>query len=514
MPYRIWTTLPFMTALLLAASVPAADWPQWGGTNQRNLVSSETHLPESVSPGKLVDGQQRLDLSTALNVAWAVRLGSITFGNPVVARGRVIVGTSAPTIDPRFTGDRGAVICFDAVTGDLVWQLNAPNDPKANANLARSQKLGICSSATVDGDRVYVLGYRCDALCLNFNGLTNGNQGAFQDEAAYQGGSGKPPIATTSADADILWRFDVTGTLGIQPHDAMSSCPLVYGDLVYFGTDVAVNQKHKVCETPHAPSLVALNKDTGEPVAGDAEEIGTRVFHGQWSSPSLAEVNGKPLLFYGGGDGICYAFDPKPEPRPSEPMGVLRKVWSFDVNLGNKLPYKLKGGGGPSEIIGTPVCVDNRVYVAIGQDWTHHIDKGRLVCIDATGASDITQTGKIWSYDDISHTVGTVSVTGGLVYIADVAGKVHCIDAVTGKVCWVYDCKAPIWGGTLVADGKVYVGTSHGKLLILAAGREQRLISEASLGSPIAGTPVAANGTLYVATYKALYAFRNADRMP
>ena len=94
MPYRIWVTLAFMTALLLGASVPAADSPQWGGTNQRNMVSSETHLPQSVSAGKLVDGQQRLDLSTAQNVAWAVRLGSITFGNPVGARGRVIVGTS------------------------------------------------------------------------------------------------------------------------------------------------------------------------------------------------------------------------------------------------------------------------------------------------------------------------------------------------------------------------------------------------------------------------------------
>lgn len=507
MSYRLSGHWLAVTLLLPISLASAADWPQWGGNNARNMVSGETHLPEMVAGGKLVEGQQQLDLTSAKNVAWAVRLGSITFGNPAVARGRVIVGTSATSVDPRFTGDRGAVMCFNEADGSLVWQLSGPSDHKFNKNLTPG-KLGICSPVTIDSDRVYLLGYRCDALCLNFDGLAHGNQGVFQEEAAYQGGVGQPPIPTTDKDGDIIWRFDIARSLKMQPHDAMSSALLVYGDLVYFGADASVNMGHKVSDTPHAPSLVALNKQTGELVATDHEEIGTRVFHGQWSSPALVDVNGSPLLIYGAGDGLCYAFDPKPEIKPGEKVGTFRKIWSFDANLGNKQPYKSKGG--PSEIIGTPVCVDGKIYVAIGQDWTHKVDKGRLVCFNATGTGDITESGRVWSYEDISFSVGTVSVADGLVYITDQSGKIHCVDAETGKACWVYDCKTPIWGGTLVADGKVYVGTSRGKLLILKAGREQQLISEAALNDPIAGTPVAANGTLYVATYHALYAFRDA----
>ena len=60
---------------------------------------------------------------------------------------------------------------------------------------------------------------------------------------------------------------------------------------------------------PLAPSLIALEKHTGKLVAQDDEKIGTRLFHGQWSNPSLGRVNGKDLVFYGGGDGICYAFE-------------------------------------------------------------------------------------------------------------------------------------------------------------------------------------------------------------
>ena len=85
------------------------------------------------------------------------------------------------------------------------------------------------------------------------------------------------------------------------------------GDLVYFGTCNAKTM-HKYVPFPNARSLIALDKKTGRLVAVDNADIGKGIFHGSWSSPSLATVNGRPLIFYGGGDGVCYAFDPKPVP--------------------------------------------------------------------------------------------------------------------------------------------------------------------------------------------------------
>jgi len=136
-----------------------------------------------------------------------------------------------------------------------------------------------------------------------------------------------------------------------------------------------------------------------------------------------------------------------------------------------------------------------------------------LNCIDATKTGDITKTGKVWSYDKIGRAISTVSITAdGLLFIAEYAGKIHCLDAETGKVYWVHDAQAHIWGSTLVADGKVYVGTEDGTFFVFAASKEKKKISEANFGEPIYSSPIAANGVLYVETPTHLYAIMKLEK--
>ena len=51
----------------------AADWPQWGGGSSRNMVSSETGLPDSWSPGKYKGNTEEIDMPTTKNVKWIDR---------------------------------------------------------------------------------------------------------------------------------------------------------------------------------------------------------------------------------------------------------------------------------------------------------------------------------------------------------------------------------------------------------------------------------------------------------
>ena len=88
---------------------------------------------------------------------------------------------------------------------------------------------------------------------------------------------------------------------------------------------------------------------------------------------------------------------------------------------------------------------------------------------------------------------------------------IRCIDAKTGQVCWTHETKGEIWASPLVADGKVYVGTHRRDFWILAAGREKKVISTITLDSPIAGSPIAANGVLYVTTMRKLYALQKSQ---
>jgi outer membrane protein assembly factor BamB len=156
-----------------------------------------------------------------------------------------------------------------------------------------------------------------------------------------------------------------------------------------------------------------------------------------------------------------------------------------------------------------PVFYKNRVYVAAGGDPWHGKRLGGLYCIDATKRGDITKSGRIWSYMGLGQSISTVSIKDGLVYIASYGGRIHCLDAETGKLQWSHDTDGEIYGSTMVAGGKVYVGTGmrrKGDLWIFSAGRTKKVIRQIRLDAVIHSTPIAANGTLYVATGRTLYA--------
>ena len=115
-------------------------------------------------------------------------------------------------------------------------------------------------------------------------------------------------------------------------------------------------------------------------------------------------------------------------------------------------------------------------------------------------AATSRKTGKIWTYQGLDRTLSTVSVADGLVYVSDVgrpAALPRRRDRQTATGSTTPRCE--VWGSTLVADGKVYMPTSKG-LWVLAAGKELKVLSRINLGAKVYASPVAANGTLYVAT--------------
>jgi outer membrane protein assembly factor BamB len=159
------------------------------------------------------------------------------------------------------------------------------------------------------------------------------------------------------------------------------------------------------------------------------------------------------------------------------------------------------------------VIYENRLYVTIGQDPLHGRGRGALSCIDPTGTGDLTKSHCLWQYTDMGRSMSTVSIADGLLYVAETWGKIHCLDARTGEVQWIYDLDDEIWSSTFVADGKVYIGTRSG-LTVLAAGKKKEHLADIKLGSPVWSVPSAANGVLYVASQKNLFAVKDKGEMP
>jgi len=510
---RFWLLVLSCTAPGLALQALAADQPQWGQAWSRNLVSEERHLPDSFDP------------ETGRNVKWSVALGDETHGTPIVAGGRVYIGTNnGHPRDPKHQGDRGVLMCFDEQTGRFLWQLVVPK--RVEDIYFDWPNSGLCSPVTVEGDRVYVVSNRGEVMCLDALGLSNGNDGPFRDEGVHMTPhrADEPPLKPDSVlkpgplDADIIWLFDLTTGAGIWSHDGAHSSILIRGDYLYLNTGTGVDNTHKRIRTPEAPSLVVLDKRNGRLVARDNEHIAPNIFHCTWSSPSLADVNGRPLLFFAGGNGVVYGFEPLAEragPEPAALPAFLQKTWWFDFDPAapkeNVHRYNGNRRESPSNIFGMPVFWHNRLYVAGGGDIWWGKNEAWLKCIDATGTGNITTNGLVWSYPLQRHVMATPVVANGLAFIGDCGRTFHCVDAETGQPCWTDQLKGEAWASPLYADGKIYLGTRNGTFYIFAASREKKILSTVNLGSAISSTATAANGVLYIATMRRLYALRDSS---
>ena len=480
--------------LVLFCSLRADDQPQWGQKFSRNMVSAETGLPDHFDP------------TTGKDIKWIAPLGTSTYSSPVVANGRVFIGTNnANPRDTRHKGDRGVLMCLDEDDGSLHWQLVVPKivgDPRVDWRMA-----GMCSPATVEGDKVYMVSNRGEVMCLDINGQTNGNDGPYTDEGRHMVPPGDEPLDVTGIDADIIWMYDMIAEADVHQHDSAHCSILLHGDYLYVNTSNGLDTNHTHVKEPDAPSLIVLDKHTGKLLARDDGRIGDRIFHCTWSSPALGRIDSRELIYFCGGDSICYAFDVLDSPPAS---GRLKNVLRFDCDpeapKENVHKYIRNRDESPSHIMGMPVFHDNRIYVTGGGDIWWGKRRGWLKCFDATGSGDTTASAEIWAYTVDTHCCATPAVSKGMVFFGDCGKTFHCVDARTGKSFWTHQTKGEIWGSALAADGKVYVGTRRGEFLVFAASKERTVISSIELDSPINSSVTAANSVLYVATMKNLYA--------
>lgn len=480
------------------------DWPMFGGTPSRNLIA-ET---KSVSVDfELQEGGK--------NVLWSRQLGSQTYGNAIVAAGKVLVGTNnGAGLRPKYPADQdlGVLLCFDSDSGDFQWQLSCEKLESGKANDWPLQ--GIASSPIVEGNRLWVVTNRCELICLDVNGFHDGTNDGVTDE-----------VDTEKEDADIIWKLDMISQLGVFPHNLANSSPVIHGDLVFLLTSNGVDESGVDIPAPNAPSFIAVNKTTGQ-VAWTRNDPGKNILDGQWASPAIGIVNGKAQVYFPGGDGWLYAYD----------ADTGEEIWKFDMN-----PKAATWGGGgrgdKSYMIATPVFIENSVLLAIGQDPESGAGVGHLYRIDATKNGDISaelgesgapgspnpNSGVIWHFggydaetDDnrIRRSLSTVSVAEGLVFCADLAGYVHCLDFKSGERYWEHDMLSSVWGSTMVADGKVFIGNEDGNLVVLEASKDgPDVLAEIPTQnySSIYSTPTFANGKLYLTDRVRLYCVKVSE---
>lgn len=457
--------LSLLLLLALSLKVRADEWPMWGGRPDRNMVSTEKKLPAGWEG---TGGKQ---------LKWTAALGTETMGNPVVAGGRVLIGTNneAPQ-DPSVTGDRGILKCFSAADGKFLWQ--AVHD-----RLGKDEDyagIGLCSTPCVVGDRVYYVSNRAELVCCDLAGFSDG-----ENDGPFTGETRKGP-----ADADFVWILDLKKDFGVAPHQASACSPVVVDGRVFILTGHGVDEKTHLVKDPSAPSFIAVDAASGKLLWKDASP-GAKILAGQWASPAYGVVDGKPQVAFPGGDGVLYVFEPA--------TGKL--LWRFDGKS-----HESTAPDGKREtanhFISAPVYAAHRLFIASGQDPENGDQPGCIRAIDARSGKELWKlAGK-----DFGCSISTVAVREGIVYATELGGYLSAMDIETGKRHWRFDLLSNIWGSPLVADGKVYVRNSDGELVTFKEGPEVKKLATSTLPGLGHGTVVISDGVLYLAGGTKLYA--------
>jgi outer membrane protein assembly factor BamB len=456
-------------AVTIGLAAGEADWPMWGGSPSRNMVSDMKGLPTS------------WDVKTGKNVKWVAELGSQSYGNPTVGDGVVMIGTNNEAMrDPKQPGDRGVRMAFNEETGEFMWQATFEKLSSGRANDWPYQ--GIASSPAIVRGVAYFTSNRGQIIAADVQGFHDGeNDGPYKDEKF-----------TGKTDIDIIWMYDMMEEVGSFPHNLSNCSPVIDGGLLYCTTSNGQDESHVNIPSPKAPSIIALEIESGKLKWEDAS-VGDRILHGQWSTPAVGDIGGVRQVVHAQGDGWVRGYEAQSG----------KKLWEFDTNPKDAVWPKTR-----NEVISTPVIYNNVVYIANGQDPEHGEGVGHMYAIDATKRGDITQSGVVWHFDKIRRSISTAAIKDDLLYIADFSGFFHCLDLKTGKPYWTHDMFAAIWGSPILIDNKVYLGDEDGDVVVVEHGKTFKLISEMNMGSAVYATAVPANGKLYIMNRNQLYALQ------
>jgi len=522
------------TFVFNAAISSAADWPQFGRDSTRNAVSPERNPPLSWDVGKTSDAKPTPRQEMSPNIKWSAPLGSMTYGDPVVCNGLIWVGTNNTRPGDFKTPDASVLACFRESDGKLLYRYVSPR--LSQGRMHDWSYASMACSPFVELDRIWFVTNRAEVVCLDIGRLRKGG--------------GEP---------NLLWKVDLIGKFGVYPRGSVMNvahlCSIAgYKDLIYVITGTGVDWDSSQVLNPNAPSLICFNKNTGAAVWED-HSPGRNLLYGQWSSPTIIEINGGAQCVAPQGDGWIRSFDAL----------TGKPLWQFDMN--RKESRWQIGRASRNIILSSPVFADNRIYLASGHHPMFGSGLGRVVCLDPTRRGEIStelavdgagkaiphrriqavdpkakekaianpNSGLVWEFthvgdgkeftDAMHGTVSNVAVHNGLLIAIDFSGLVHCLDAKSGKRYWVGDMMGEIYASPLIVDNRVYVANGDGDVAVFGLSPNPDLamrkrnnayepLRVIPMNNAVYCSPIFANGVLFLATRSTLFAIEADKNRP
>jgi outer membrane protein assembly factor BamB len=180
------------------------------------------------------------------------------------------------------------------------------------------------------------------------------------------------------------------------------------------------------------------------------------------------------------------------------------KIWSIEVSK--------------RAILNSPLVRDNVAYVTHGEENVDTTEMGMIAAVDATKTGVLAADAFKWRTRGFLPTYASPVMDAERLYTMDNSAIVGAFDLKTGARLWEKTLGTLQKGSPVLADGKLYVGTENGKFYILrpsATGAEvldEDLLGTAQTPEPIVASPIVTDGRVYVTSMEAMYAIGKRQR--
>jgi outer membrane protein assembly factor BamB len=441
---RIVRTGPDRPPVLPKPAPSTGSWPSFRGPGASG-VSDGQHLPDSWSA------------RTGANLLWRTPIPGLAHSSPVVWGDRVFVTTAissraGATFKPGLYGDGDAsddtsphkwvLYAIDKRTGKIAWERVAAEGAPHNKRHIKSTYAS--ASPATDG-RIVVAWF--------------GSQGVH----AYD------------VNGTRLWQVDL-GRVDMGAYDIPSyewgpaSSPIIWNGLVLLQ-----------CDTQADSFVLALDAATGRTVwKTDREELPS------WGTPTVVTTaSGDELVT--NASNFIRGYDPR----------TGRELWRL---------------GGSSKITApTPIESNGLIVVASGRRPEQPIFAVRAGARgDLTLTKERTSTAAVaWSKTGRGSYMPTPLAYEGILYVLANQGIFDAYDLQTGEAIYRQRLE-PIGSGfsasPVAADGRLYLSSEDGEIIVVGAGREFRKIAVNPMGELVMATPALSEGVMYVRSASSLFA--------
>ncbi len=178
-------------------------------------------------------------------------------------------------------------------------------------------------------------------------------------------------------------------------------------------------------------------------------------------------------------------------------LGGNREIISYNPENGACIWF-VKG---PSEdFCSSPVYNKKSGLVLVSSAWPLR----NLVAVRPDGSGDVTESHVVWQSRQGAYYVPSPVCTDDYLFSTMTNGRVHCIEAATGKVLWMEDLGLQ-YASPVLADGLVYMPNDNGVITVIKPGPTFEYIAKNSIGERMNASPAISNGKIFLRGYKHLF---------